>query len=41
MLYVIGWRNDIRVKQNRIEMTELAEQDFEDAGRGYIRRSVL
>lgn len=32
MLYVIGWRNVIRVKLYRIEITELAERDLEDAG---------
>lgn len=32
MLYAIGWRNVIRVKQYRIEITELAEKDLEDAG---------
>ncbi len=32
MPYVIGWRNVIRVKLYRIEITELAERDLEDAG---------
>ena len=32
MQYVIGWRNVIRVKLYRIEITELAERDLEDAG---------
>ncbi len=40
MLYVIGWRNVIRVKQYYIEITELAEQDLEDAG-DYVAFELL
>lgn len=40
MLYAIGWRSGIQVKLYRIEMTELAEQDLEDAG-DYIAFELL
>lgn len=40
MLYAIGWRDVIRVKQYRIEITELAEKDLEDAG-DYIAFELL
>ena len=40
MLYAIGWRNVIRVKQYRIEITELAEKDLTDAG-DYIAFELL
>jgi len=40
MLYAIGWRNVIRVKQYRIEITELAEKDLEDVG-DYIAFELL
>ena len=32
MLYAIGWRVVIRVKQYRIEITDLTEKDLEEAG---------
>lgn len=40
MLYVTGWRSVTRVKQYRIEITELAEKDLEDAG-DYIAFELL
>ena len=40
MLYVIGWRNVIRVKRYHIEITELAEKDLETAG-DYIAFELL
>lgn len=32
ILYAIGWKRSIRVKRYRIELTDLAAEDLENAG---------